>query len=192
MIIVGDSNTRNKSEMIIDSRMLVRLAVWSAIAVLISALERLIPFPIPWVRLGLANGVTLLVLVGMGPFPALLVSLLRITIVAAIFGTWINPIFIISLTGGLLSYSIMVLLRYGLGSRLSVIGLSVAGAFTHMLTQFIVVAFIFMRSTAIFSLVGPSLIAAIVSGIVVGSIVQVTLKKIPESILFPSEKDTDE
>ena len=40
-----------------------RIALWAAAGALLFILERLIPNPVPWVRLGLANIVTLLALV---------------------------------------------------------------------------------------------------------------------------------
>ncbi len=52
-----------------------RVALYAAAAALLFILERLVPTPLPWVRLGLANIVTLLVLLQHGGRAAAAVAL---------------------------------------------------------------------------------------------------------------------
>jgi len=54
-----------------------RLALYAAAAALLFVLERALPNPVPWVRLGLPNVVTLIVLLEHGARAASLVLVMR-------------------------------------------------------------------------------------------------------------------
>ena len=86
-------------------------ALLTAIALIIFVVELLvpIPFPVPGVKLGLSNVVTLFALFACGPVDALIILLLRIGL-GTIFGGNLSAI-LYSLAGGLLCYLVILLMR---------------------------------------------------------------------------------
>ena len=100
-------------------------------ALALSYLENLFPLslaiPIPGVKLGLANIVTVFALYALGAGEALLILLAR-CLLGALFAGNMNAL-IFSLLGGLSALGTMALLSRGRG--LSVYGVSVGGAAAH-------------------------------------------------------------
>jgi len=112
-------------------------AVLVAAAIVLSAVERTIPLslvvPLPGIKLGLANIVTMFALFYLG-FPAAFAILLcRIGIMFLITGNATS--FFLSLSGGVLSILAMRFSLLGFGRRLSILGVSVAGAAAHNIGQ---------------------------------------------------------
>ena len=87
--------------------------VFTALALIFSYVELLIPinFGIPGAKLGLANLMTVLVLYKMGIKEALALSVTRIILSGFMFGNLFGILY--SLSGGLLSFLVMVLLQTG-------------------------------------------------------------------------------
>ncbi len=110
-------------------------AVLTAMALALSYLEGLFPLsaaiPIPGIKLGLANVVTLFALYVLGPGLAMLVLLAR-CFLGAVFAGNMNAL-IFSLLGGVAAMTVMA----GLSRlrRLSVYGASVGGAAAHSCGQ---------------------------------------------------------
>ena len=71
----------------LSARATARLALLAAIAAVLQIAEGLIPRPLPWLRLGLANGVTLLALHRLGFGSACAVTIVRILLGALTLGT---------------------------------------------------------------------------------------------------------
>lgn len=167
----------------VRARIAARIALWTACGVVLAGMERLLPSPLPWVRLGLANGAALVVLYGIGWRAALGVNLLRAAVVAALFGTWASPAFLLSLGGGVAAVAVMALVHRFAGERVGPVGVSAAGAFAHMLTQFTLVALLIVRHLGVLALVGPSLVAAILAGAIVGSLADLLLRRLPPGLV---------
>jgi heptaprenyl diphosphate synthase len=69
------------------------LSLIVALGVVLHRLEILIPLPSPWIKLGLANVMTLVTLIFFGLRDALTVTLLRIMLGSIIGGTFLSPTF---------------------------------------------------------------------------------------------------
>jgi len=69
------------------------LSLIVALGVVLHRLEILIPLPSPWIKLGLANVMTLVTLIFFGLRDAVTVTLLRIMLGSIIGGTFLSPIF---------------------------------------------------------------------------------------------------
>ena len=125
------------------TRRITRMALLTAIALTIFLAEAQIPnpIPIPGVKLGLANIVTLIALYLFGPGTAFAILIPR-CMMGAIFGGGITGL-LFSLTGGLLAMSVMSLSRKW--SMLSIYGVSVLGAAAHSVGQ-ILAAMVLMNS----------------------------------------------
>ena len=124
---------------------LTSMAILTALALALSWLERMIPLemliPLPGVKLGLANTVSLYALYAMDLPSAALILIAR-CLLGALFGGNLTAL-AFSLTGGLLSLLVMALAQRS--RHLSVYGVSVLGAAAHSAGQ-ILIATILMHS----------------------------------------------
>ena len=115
----------------LTTRELTLCAVLTAMALALSYLESFFPLslaiPIPGIKLGLANIVTVFALYALGPGQALLILLARCTL-GAVFAGNLNAL-LFSLFGGLLAMGVMILLSRC--PALSIYGVSIAGAAAH-------------------------------------------------------------
>lgn len=120
---------------------LTLLALFTAIALAIFILEGMLPppVPVPGIKLGLANVITLILLVCARPSDALAVLLLRI-ILGSIFGGQMIS-FAYSMAGGLLCFLVMWGLLKFLNRRFLPL-VSVFGALAHNAAQIIVAVFL--------------------------------------------------
>lgn len=117
----------------IKTRELTLCAVLAALALALSYMESFFPLalivPLPGVKLGLANIVTLYALYAIGFPSALAILLVRCTLGALFAGNASALLF--SLLGGLSALLVMALLSGA--KRLSIFGVSIAGAAAHQL-----------------------------------------------------------
>ncbi len=147
---------------------LVYIALLAAQAVIISLLERAIPFPFaiaPGAKLGLANVITCVALYTLSTKDAAKVVTIRL-ILAALLGGTIST-FMYSFAGAILSFIGMWVVK-GLGpSRVSLIGVSVTGAVLHNLGQLLIASWIAQTWTVLLYLPVLSFIG-ILSGIAIG------------------------
>ncbi len=150
----------------------VLLALLVALAAALSGLERLIPAPLPWMKIGLANAVTLLALLLFGFREALAVTVGRVLLVALVLGGLMSPTFVLSLGGGLASAAVMGLLL--LTGAFSPFGLSVAGSFIHTLTQFGLLSILLVKDASVLRLAPPFLLLSLLTGAFVGWLVAVS------------------
>lgn len=139
--------------------------VLTALALIFSYVETLIPiqFGIPGVKLGLANLIIVIALYRMKLSEAYLLSIVRVLLAGFIFGNYFSIIY--SLAGGLLSLTVMALLRKKGG--FSVIGVSIAGGVFHNIGQ-LIVASVIVETFSVMYYVPVLLIAGLVTGLLIG------------------------
>ena len=150
------------------TRQLTLCGVLTALALALSYMENLFPLtlaiPLPGVKLGLANIVTVFALYALGPGQALLILLAR-CLLGAVFAGNMNAL-IFSLLGGVTAMGVMIALSRL--KRLSVYGVSVGGAAAHNCGQ-IAAACLTLGSMAplyyLPILLGASLITGAVTGV---------------------------
>ena len=143
-------------------------AILIALALALSYTERFIPLqmlvPLPGVKLGLANIVTLMALYLMGPKAAFAVLVPR-CIFGAVFGGGITGL-AFSLTGGILAMAIMCLARKI--PVFSIYGVSILGAAAHNIGQ-ILAAMVLMNSRYIGAYLPYLLVVALFTGFATGA-----------------------
>lgn len=139
--------------------------VFTALALIFSYVETLIPiqFGVPGVKLGLANLIIVIALYRMKLSEAYLLSIVRVLLAGFIFGNYFSIIY--SLAGGLLSLTVMTLLRKKGG--FSVIGVSIAGGVFHNIGQ-LIVASVIVETFSVMYYVPVLLIAGLVTGLLIG------------------------
>lgn len=150
------------------TRRITLCALLIALALALSWFERFIPLqmivPLPGIKLGLANIVSLAALYLMDFSSACIVMLLR-CILGSAFGGGITSL-VFSLTGGILSMLVMALSRRL--PFLSVYGVSILGAAAHNIGQ-ICAAMVMMHSVYIGAYLPYLLIVALFTGFATGS-----------------------
>ena len=150
------------------------------LALVVSYIEVIVPIPtgIPGVKIGLANGVIMVLLWLTNWKQALIVSVVRIGLAGILFG---NPVTIVySLAGGILSLLVMVLLKKT--NVFSTIGVSVAGGVAHNVGQ-LSVAVLLMENAKIYLYLPVLLVSGTVAGVAIGVLVAGLVKKIPKHLL---------
>lgn len=155
-----------------------RIALYATAAALLFLLERLLPNPIPWFRLGLANVVTLVVLVEHGPAAALAVFGVRLVLGGLFTGTLFGPQFLLAATGGAASWLVMAAaVRWG--ARVwSPFGISLLGATAHAVVQLAVANALFASADQLWVLLPMFLGLAIVAGGIIGFLAAVVLGRL--------------
>ena len=150
------------------ARRRVFLALFVAIAVSMHALETLLPTPVPWLRLGLANIITLAALYLYDGRAAWTVSLARVGIGSLLLGRLFSPGFWLALVGTIVATSAMIVLYRVAGRRLSPIGISAIGAAGHALGQILAAQLLIIQHTAIWQIFPVFLFFTVFSGILTG------------------------
>ncbi len=150
------------------------IAGFAALAIVIHILEAGVPTPIPGIKPGLANVITLVVLLRHDLLAAIWVQLLRVLVGSVLIGSFLTPTFLLSLSGALCSLAILALLigwnRLLPPARVGPIGLGVAAACAHMGGQFFVAYTAFIPHPGLLTLLPVLLTAAMLFGALTGSL----------------------
>lgn len=153
---------------IAQNRRIVTMALMVALGVILHRLEAMLPLPTPWIKLGLANLMTLIALVYLGTREAFIVTLLRVILGSILGGTFLGPTFFLSLTGGLAGTAIMCGIYNRGRGPFSLIGISICGAYTHTFVTAICVYFFLIKQVSFFTLLPFFLSLALITGILTG------------------------
>ena len=151
-----------------SSRRIATLGLLVAVGVSLFVLEALIPLPVPFLKVGLANISTLLALMLFDAPAALLVVGLRVVIGSLLTGSLFSPAFVMAIGGGLASAAAMGIARTAFRDAFSPIGLSVIGSVTHVVAQLTLVSLFFVHGFALSYLLPLLLGSALAGGLVVG------------------------
>ena len=163
------------------------IAGYAALAVVVHVLEASFPSPIPGVKPGLANVVTLVVLQRHSFRLAAWVGALRVLVGSLLAGSFLAPAFWLSAAGAAASLAAL-----GLGSawsarlpwaRLSVFGLSVLSALAHMAGQFAVAYALFVPHPGMLALLPVLMLAALAFGMAGGWLAQQILDRLARPAL---------
>lgn len=154
---------------------MVLIALLTALAIALMAVERMIPFSVavPGVKLGLANVVTLTALYLFNWRDTLTIVLMRTLLGSLILGSF--SAFMFSLGGALLAFAIMGILVTFLPRLFSTVGVSICGAVAHNVGQLLVAALV-VQNLRIVSYLPVLLVAAVGTGIITGYTVTLLLK----------------
>lgn len=153
------------------------IGLWTAVAVSIYIIESLIPKPMPFLKLGLANIVVVLLMAEKQYSSAFTVALLK-TLGGGLFtGTLFSPTTVMSLSGTVVAFGVM-LICFQPFWRFSIIGVSMAGAVAHNMAQLTVVRFLLIRENSIFYLTPFLILTGIGTGLLIGYIVVILRSKL--------------
>lgn len=163
------------------TKQLAQCALLISLALVLSYMERFFPIqmiiPLPGIKLGLANIVTLVALQCLGSRSAFIVLILR-CILGAIFGGGITGL-LFSLCGGILAVTVMILAEK---CRIfSIYGVSILGAAAHNIGQ-ICAAMVLMETVYIAAylpwLLGVSLLTGFATGAMAAGVLKVLRERV--------------
>lgn len=149
------------------TKKITTIGILTSLALILSYVESQIPafVAIPGMKLGLTNIVVLTTLYILDVKSAMLINVIRIIIVAILFGSAMS--FAFSFVGGMLSTIVMILLKKS--GRMKIIGVSAAGGITHNVGQ-ILTAMVLLGTKAIAWYLPVLWISGIFSGVIIGII----------------------
>ena len=142
----------------------------------LSILEYLIPKPLPFMRIGLANLPVMISLVLLPVRGTALVVILKVLGQGLVNGTIFSYIFVFSAAGSVSSGIVMVLAFSLFGRHISMVGVSVLGALSSNILQIAAAAY-FIFGKAAFLIAPPFLIIGTVSAFVLGFTAEEFLEK---------------
>ncbi len=147
-----------------ETRRITRTGMLTALALLLSYVEMLLPsfIPIPGIKLGLANTAVVFALCTLPLSDVFFISVLRVFISSLLFGNVLSLVY--SLAGAVLSLCVMALL-YRMKFSLSAV--SVTGGVVHNCAQLLVASLV-LSSTSIFYYLPFLMISGAVTGFVIG------------------------
>lgn len=166
------------------------IAGLAALAIVIHIAESALPTPLPGVKPGLANVVTLVALCLYGWRLAVWVSLLRILVGSLVVGTFLAPPFFLSAAGAISSLIVLgIVVKWNSWCRdalqgvvrdfeVGPVGLGILAAMSHMMGQIWTAYVLFVPHVGIFHLLPILLTTALIFGLISGSIAQIMLGKI--------------
>lgn len=153
-----------------------QVARLAAAAIVLAMADAAIPSPLPGVKPGLANIVTLLVLARYGMATAVWISGLRVVAGSLLLGQFLTPGFFLSMAGAcgsLLCLSLFSPLRNTAERRfLGLVGLSIFASFGHMSAQILLARAWLVPHDGVFALVPFLATAALIFGLTNGLIAE--------------------
>ncbi len=154
-----------------------RIARLTAFAIALHMVEAVIPSPLPGVKPGIANIVTLYVLYQYGFATAAWVSILRVFASSLLLGQFLSPTFILSLSGALLSLAVLWLAIQLPKKWFGPVSLSLFAAFAHIAGQLIIVRLWLIPHAGVGYLIPIFAVAALFFGLINGIITARLIQK---------------
>ena len=166
-----------------------RIARHAAAAIVLTVAEAAIPLPLPGIKPGLANIVTLVVLARWGWREAVWVSLLRVLAGSLLLGQFLAPGFFLSLSGALASLLVLGLATHLPARWFGPVSHSILAAFAHIGAQLVVARLWLVPHDGVFYLLPVFALAAVVFGLVNGLVAAKLLAELPQPSAGPPSAD---
>jgi len=177
-----------------ENKRTYKIAILVSIASVLQICESFIPHPIPGLRLGLANMLTLVALVTLGFRAALEIAILRTILSAFVMGTFMSPAFILSFLAAVVSSLVMGMLYWLSGFhrryRLSLIGISILGALSHNMVQLCLAYLLLVKHRGIFVFAPWLCIGAVGMGLITGVVARRVCIRLKESAKQDTNTET--
>ena len=182
--IIGDKSKRGimsttSKTFKLSARRVATIGILTALSLLSFILESLLPpLFLPGAKIGLSNIFTLVTLFMFGPIDALILVVVRTTLGSLIVGNLVSLIY--SLSAGVISLGVAILLVQFVYPKISMISISIASAIVHNIVQVLVFCLLVNNMYMISYLPYFALIGA-ASGLIVGALVYLVIHKVPLS-----------
>jgi len=152
-------------------------------AILFSYVETFVPlpFPVPGLKLGLANIITIIAIVFLNYKDVVFIVVFRCMAMAFLAKGIIA--LVLSLSAGFLSATVMWFLYTKAYGIFSIRGISIAGAIVHNVVQ-VIIASIILGENILFCYLPILLIASVITGFFIGFIGELAVKQIQKKGLL--------
>ncbi|WP_038069358.1 Gx transporter family protein [Thermoanaerobacterium aotearoense] len=169
----------------LSNKKLVYISILVSQALVLNIVESFIPVPIPvpGIKIGLANIVTLVTILLFGFKESLIVVIMRTLLAQLLVGNLTS--FLYSVSGGILSACIMFFVYKRYSKYFSLVGVSVFGSVAHNVGQLFVAALI-INNFLIFSYLPVLMIAGIIMGVFTGLVANY-FKKYIKNVKYDSK-----
>lgn len=164
-----------------------RIAVLSAYAIVLHGFEAVLPMPIPWLRLGIANIITIVALILFDFRTAINVTLIRVILSSMFTGTFLGPSFFLSLGGGIGSTFAAGFFHYSFTSLsgrplFGPVGLSLISSFFHNVCQLTLAYFMFIQRIEAVLIISPViLLIGTATGFANGVIAEILIRSVRDA-----------
>lgn len=148
------------------------VALLGAFCLFLATIEYLLPKPMPFMRLGIANLPLMIALDILSVQGVIVLALIKIVGQGLISGSLFSYVFLFSAAGTFSSVLIMLALRRGLGTRrIGFVGVGVLGALASNLAQ-VSMAGLFVFGKSALYIAPPFLAAGVITGFALGAFCQ--------------------
>lgn len=153
---------------------IVTYGIFISFALVASYIETLIPIPlgIPGAKIGLANGVTIVMLCLVGWKEASILSIFRVVLAGILFGNLFAIMY--SLSGAILSLAFMILLKK---MKFNLVTVSIVGGIAHNLGQ-LVFAFFVVENGRVFLYFPVLVLLGSIAGTCIGILGSILVKRL--------------
>ncbi len=167
----------------------VMLALFIALAIAVHTFEVLLPNPIPWFRIGLANILGICALFSFGIRALWAVTLCRIVGGSLLVGSLFAPGFLLSLGGGLCACLLMSLAYAAFRRTIGPVGVSLLGAYGHICGQLLIAWLVIIRHSSLWMLIPFFLLFALISGTINGIVSEFLLRVLIRHPVFEAVEE---
>ncbi|GBD65354.1 putative uncharacterized protein [Tetragenococcus halophilus subsp. halophilus] len=170
-------------------RKIIFISLLIAQGVVLGLIENMIPYPFafaPGAKIGLANLITIIALFTMSKKDSFLLVCLRLILTTLLGGTLST--FLYSMSGAMLSYFGMLLVKKIGPKYVSIIGISATGGFMHNVGQLLTASFIAQTWSVLLYLPILSFLG-ILSGIAIGIAANYLLRRVDTLRRFQNEHE---
>ena len=161
-----------------------RIAQLAAAAIGLALIDAVIPLPLPGIKPGLSNIVTLIVLARYGWTTAAWVTALRVIAGGLLLGQFLSPGFLMSLTGATFSLIVLAFAIQLPASWFGPVSWSILAAFAHIGGQLLLARLWLIPHNGLFYLVPffatAALTFGIINGLIASRLLLETMKDNPE------------
>ena len=162
------SENMNKIQILVFSGLLFAIAL---ILSLVESFFPIMPIAVPGVKIGLSNIAVMYAIFFLGARQAYAIAILKALFVFFTRGFIASTL---SLSGGLLSVTGMILMLFLLKEKVSYSGISVVGAVSHNIGQFLVVSLIYV-GVSIWAYLPVLLITGVIAGLLTATLLRILL-----------------
>lgn len=150
------------------TRDVTTVALLTAVGIALFVIESFVPTPLPFLKIGFANISSVVTVISVGVPEMFVVVLLRVLVGSILVGSFFSPGFLLAICGGITSATTMAIARVIWNDLFSAVGISLIGSMTHVVTQFLLVRFLYVQNSAVMTLLPLLLLSGFLGGLVVG------------------------
>ncbi len=167
--MVSEQEVTTKPESKNRIRQITLIAILTACAAALQMLESPLPRILPWLKIGLANVVTLYAIIRINKLSGIFIAALRTCLAALFFGSFFSPVHVISFSGAVMAAVVMALIYHYL-PKSSICIISIFGAIASNISQLLAVQLLFASNLTLWLHMALIIWGGIPAGLIVGKI----------------------